>query len=109
MKKTFRRGTLIVGTALLFAGPGCGASPEAGEACTENGTTACDPNNTQLVCQDAEWQSQHYDCGCFESPTIYKDGCPVPGFVGIAEAGRTRSQGRRIRGQYRHGRTGVPT
>ncbi len=58
MKDILRRGTMIVGTALFFAGSGCGPSPEAGEICTANGTSAWDPDNMMLFCEGGQWQSR---------------------------------------------------
>jgi hypothetical protein len=94
MKDTLRRGTMIVGTALLFAGTGCGPDPKPGEAC---GEPACDSNDIELVCVDGQWSSQNYPCDCFEPSTTRRYDCPAAGFVGIAQAKRERTQGRRLR------------
>lgn len=98
MKDTLRKGTMIVGAALLFAGAGCSPDHQGGEVCTKDGDSTCNSENTQLYCEDGKWKSNSkvddYTCDCINRDW---DGCAIPGFVGIAEAGRARAKGRRLR------------
>jgi hypothetical protein len=86
--KSIKRGLMIVGAStLLFSACGRGEPIRDKEICHEEGVTECDENDVAHTCEDGKWaKPQPMDergCECLLDPG--GNGCPVPGYVGIAE------------------------
>lgn len=85
-------------------GPDATTTVKAGDPCNEEPWTAiCDETtkDVELVCMTEKWNTPQqldlFACFCDESGPKPKAVCAVPGFVGIAEAGRSRVVTTRLR------------
>jgi hypothetical protein len=86
---------VIIGSAALFALAGC-----EGQSCTVEWQAMCDAQNkATMICQPSyengmrtglKWQKAGDYCVCAPQDGVIKASCAVPGFVGIARAGRPR-------------------
>ena len=71
-----------------------------GQRCQNPDQGCCDNNQPVLVCRGGalvEPGPDDFACGCATSDGLSQVFCAVPGFVGIAKAGRLRKKARRLR------------
>lgn len=101
---------VIVGGAALLQGCAALCAPSPGDTCTaaEAETAYCEGGEVVVGCRNGKWQSAEelsqsgLGCNCaqpadFDVCTPQALSCPVPGFVGIAEAQRDVSNARPVR------------
>ena len=80
--------------------PPQGCAQFVGDPCRSVNDGCCENNQPMLVCRGGQFVDpgpDEFACGCESPEGMTQVFCAVPGFVGIAQAGRRRRGARRLR------------